>query len=64
VAEVKPFRAVRYGEGAGPLDTLVAPPYDVISPAQREQLAARNPHNVVPLTLPAEEGEAGLTWRD
>jgi len=64
VAEVKPFRAVRYGEGAGPLDTLVAPPYDVISPAEREQLAARNPHNVVHLTLPAEEGEAGLTWRD
>jgi uncharacterized protein (DUF1015 family) len=64
VAEVKPFRAVRYGEGAGPLNTLVAPPYDVISPAEREQLAARNPHNVVRLTLPAEEGEAGLTWRD
>jgi uncharacterized protein (DUF1015 family) len=64
VAEVKPFRAVRYGEGAGPLNTLVAPPYDVISPAEREQLAARNPHNVVHLTLPAEEGEAGLTWRD
>ena len=64
MAEVKPFRAVRYGEGAGPLDTLVAPPYDVISPAEREQFAARNPHNVVHLTLPAEEGEAGLTWRD
>jgi uncharacterized protein (DUF1015 family) len=64
VAEVKPFRAVRYGEGAGPLDTLVAPPYDVISPAERQQLAARNPHNVVHLTLPVEEGEAGLTWRD
>ena len=64
MADVKPFRAVRYGEGAGPLNTLVAPPYDVISPAEREQLAARNPHNVVHLTLPAEEGEAGLTWRD
>ena len=64
MAEVKPFRAVRYGEGAGPLDTLVAPPYDVISPAERERLAARNPHNVVHLTLPAEEGEAGLTWCD
>jgi uncharacterized protein (DUF1015 family) len=63
VAEVKPFRAVRYGEGAGPLDTLVAPPYDVISPAEREQLAARNPHNVVHLTLPADEDEAGHTWR-
>ena len=63
MAEVKPFRAIRYAEGAGPLDTLVAPPYDVISPAEREQLAARNAHNVVHLTLPAEEAEAGRTWR-
>jgi uncharacterized protein (DUF1015 family) len=63
VAEVKPFRAVRYGEGAGPLETLVAPPYDVISRAEREQLAARNSHNVVHLTLPADEAEAGRTWR-
>jgi uncharacterized protein (DUF1015 family) len=63
VAELKPFRAVRYSEGAGPLDTLVAPPYDVISPAEREQLAARDAHNVVNLTLPADEAEAGRTWR-
>jgi uncharacterized protein (DUF1015 family) len=63
VAEVKPFRAVRYGERAGPLETLVAPPYDVVSPAGREELAARNPHNVVHLTLPVDEAEAGRTWR-
>jgi uncharacterized protein (DUF1015 family) len=63
VAEVKPFRAVRYGERAGSLDTLVAPPYDVISPAEREELAARNEHNVVRLTLPVDESEAGRTWR-
>jgi uncharacterized protein (DUF1015 family) len=63
VAEVKPFRAVRYGERAGSLDTLVAPPYDVISPAERDELAARNEHNVVRLTLPDDETEAGRTWR-
>src|SRR3954469_11264259 len=63
MAEVKPFRAVRSGERAGSLDTLVAPPYDVISPAQRDQLAARNEHNVVHLTLPADESQAGRTWR-
>ena len=63
MAEVKPFRAVRYGERAGSLDTLVAPPYDVISPAEREELAARNEHNVVRLTLPEDEKEAGRTWR-
>jgi uncharacterized protein (DUF1015 family) len=63
VAEVKPFRAVRYGERAGSLDALVAPPYDVIMPAQRERLAARSEHNVVHLTLPDDEAEAGRTWR-
>jgi uncharacterized protein (DUF1015 family) len=63
MAEVKPFRAVRYGERAGSLDTLVAPPYDVISTAEREELAARNEHNVVRLTLPEDESEAGRTWR-
>jgi len=63
VAEVKPFRAVRYDERAGPLVTLVAPPYDVISPDERERLAAQNPHNVVHLTLPATEADAGRIWR-
>jgi uncharacterized protein (DUF1015 family) len=63
VAEVKPFRAVRYGERAGSLETLVAPPYDVISPAQRDELAARNVHNVVHLTLPEDEAAAGASWR-
>ena len=64
VAEVKPFRAVRYGERAGPLESLVAPPYDVISPPERAQLAAQNEHNVVHLTLPAEEPEAGRLWSE
>jgi len=64
VAEVKPFRAVRYAERAGSLDTLVAPPYDVISPAQRDELAARNEHNVVHLTLPDDEAAAGRLWRE
>ena len=64
MAEVKPFRAVRYGEPAGPLETLVAPPYDVISPEQREELAARSPYNVVHLTLPDNEDEAGRLWSD
>jgi uncharacterized protein (DUF1015 family) len=63
VAEVKPFRAVRYGDRAGSLETLVAPPYDVIAPAERAELAARDEHNVVHLTLPDDEAEAGRTWR-
>jgi uncharacterized protein (DUF1015 family) len=64
VAELKPFRAVRYGERAGPLESLVAPPYDVISPPERDKLAARSPHNVVHLSLPSDEAEAGRLWRE
>jgi len=64
MAEVKPFRAVRYGERAGPLEALVAPPYDVISPEQRDELRARSPHNVVHLTLPDDEFDAGRLWAD
>ena len=67
MAVVKPFRALRYDEAvAGPLETLVAPPYDVITPEQREELRARSPHNVVRLTLPDSEDEAGREleeWR-
>ncbi len=64
MAHVKPFRAVRYSEHAGPLEMLVAPPYDVISDEEREELGARNPHNVVHLTLPESEAEAGRLWRE
>jgi uncharacterized protein (DUF1015 family) len=67
MAVVKPFRALRYDVAtAGPLDSLVAPPYDVISPEQREKLQARSPHNVVHLTLPDSEERAAAElerWR-
>lgn len=43
---------------AGPLDRLVAPPYDVISDAQRLDYLARSPYNVVHLTLPDSEEQA------
>ena len=63
MAELKQFSAVRYGERAGPLETLMAPPYDVISPSERDELAARSAHNVVRLTLPDDEAKAGGLWR-
>jgi uncharacterized protein (DUF1015 family) len=64
MAVVKPFRAVRYGEPAGTLEGLVAPPYDVVSPEQRGRLAAQSPYNVVHLTLPEDEAGAGRLWRE
>lgn len=51
-----PFRGLRYTAAAGPLSELLAPPYDVISPAQQAALAARNARNAVRLEL-AEGGE-------
>jgi uncharacterized protein (DUF1015 family) len=63
MAVVKPFRAVRYDEAvAGPLETLVAPPYDVIDDARREELMAHSPLNVVHLTLPDEVDDAARLW--
>jgi uncharacterized protein (DUF1015 family) len=65
VADVRPFRAERYEEAqAGPLERLVAPPYDVISPAEREEYLARSPYNVVHLTLPNDEAQAARDLAD
>jgi uncharacterized protein (DUF1015 family) len=65
LAEIKPFRALRYDERqAGPLEDLVAPPYDVIGPEERESCLAKSPYNVVHLTLPDSEAEAGRLFRD
>ena len=67
MAVVKPFRAERYNQAkVGPLDQLVAPPYDVISPEEREEYRARSPYNVVHLTLPDDAEQAGRDiseWR-
>jgi len=54
--QILPFRGLRYTERAGALDTLLAPPYDVISPEQQRELAQRSPYNAVHLEL-AEGGD-------
>ncbi len=63
MADLKPFRAVRYAGAAGPLADLVAPPYDAVSPEERERLFTRSPYNVVHVTLPESEEEAGRLYR-
>ncbi len=52
MALIRPFRALRYTEAAGPLRELVAPPYDVIDARERERLADQTPANAVHLILP------------
>jgi uncharacterized protein (DUF1015 family) len=54
VSEIRPFAALRYARDPEP---RIAPPYDVLSDADRERFAAE-PENVVHLTLPpGPEGE-------
>ncbi len=54
--QFRPFLGIRYTAAAGALDDLLAPPYDVISPAQQRQLARRSTRNAVHLEL-ADGGE-------
>ncbi len=53
--EVLPFHGIRYAASRpATLSRLISPPYDTISPAYRDELAARSPHNVVHLILDKE----------
>lgn len=47
----EPFRAVRYAPGVD-LDAVIAPPYDVLSDADVDALAARDAHNIVHVDVP------------
>ncbi len=56
---LRPFRALRFDVGATDLSAVLAPPYDIISPRERQELLARDPHNIVRIELPADLGAAG-----
>jgi len=60
VADVTPFRAIRY---AHPTPGVTAPPYDVLTAELRDGFRARDAHNVVHLTLNDSEDEAGRLFR-
>lgn len=51
---VRPFRAVKYNVEQVLLKNVIAPPYDVISPVQRQEYIKRSPYNVVAIDLPTE----------
>jgi uncharacterized protein (DUF1015 family) len=62
---VKPFRALRFDlDAAGPLDDLVAPPYDVIPPGGLDRFTGRSPSNVVRLIRPHEPELAAERLRE
>ncbi len=55
MAEIVPFRAVRYAVTRGrALGELLAPPYDLVSLEQRDELLRRSPHNIIHVSLGEE----------
>lgn len=72
MTEIRPFRALRYPAALGPLEGLLAPPYDVISEEYRQTLLGRSPANIVRVILKEGPdgakgyhriGETFKTWR-
>ena len=57
VADIAPFRALRYADSDEPLGNRLCPPYDVISDEERDQLYGLSPHNFVRIEFPKPEGE-------
>jgi uncharacterized protein (DUF1015 family) len=46
--QVKPFKAYRFDKAVvGDVGSCISPPYDIISPTQREQLYKKSNHNIV-----------------
>ncbi len=58
MADVRPFRGIRYGPGAGDLSLNVCPPFDMITPALQRSLYERSQFNIVRLEL-ARRGIGG-----
>lgn len=55
MAEILPFRGVLYDPArVGDVTSVVAPPYDVIGPAEQAALYARHPGNIIRLELGQE----------
>jgi uncharacterized protein (DUF1015 family) len=62
VPDLRPFHAFRYAPSvARDLSRLLCPPYDVISPAERDRLAALHPANAVHVELPSSYASAAET---
>lgn len=69
MAEIKAFNGMRYDTSrGGELNTLVCPPYDIISDEQRTDYIEKNQYNIIRLELPKGGDErykdAGKTLHD
>lgn len=50
MAEIQPFRAIRYTQAD--VSDLIAPPYDILSDADKQALLRKDDHNIVAIDLP------------
>lgn len=55
----EPFPGLRYDPSV-PLDAVIAPPYDVVGPEERSELAGRHRANAIHVELPADDPSSGL----
>ena len=60
--EILPFRGIRYNiETSSSIESVIAPPYDVITEREQEELYRINPYNIVRLILGRDEpGDSSL----
>jgi len=67
---VRGFKGIRYNpDKIDDFGSILAPPYDVISPGEQEEFHEANPRNVIRLILPKGEGDSkyersAKTFRD
>ncbi len=55
MAQVRPFRALRFNPELAPFERVLTQPYDKISPAQQEKYYSADPHNLIAV-------EKGRSW--
>jgi uncharacterized protein (DUF1015 family) len=60
MARLEPFSAIRYDSGRLQADDVVSPPYDVVGPAERAELARRSSYNAIHVELPVSDESRGL----
>ncbi|RJQ37679.1 MAG: DUF1015 domain-containing protein [Dehalococcoidia bacterium] len=62
MAEIRPFRGVRYNQKLVSLDAAICPPYDVIGPEQNDELLASSEYNFI--RLEAAQSKSGDNEKD
>jgi uncharacterized protein (DUF1015 family) len=60
MAHLAPFPGLRYDPTLVVANDVVSPPYDVVGPTERAELAAKSPYNAINVELPVADPLTGL----